>query len=78
MKAPKFDSIIDKQRLRRFDKSNPPHMKNELIDQTIGSEEYDSPRFNSKSPDGNGSGDPRYFLFATKPIEAKKTKLKFL
>jgi hypothetical protein len=78
LKAPKFDNMIDRQRLRRFDKSNPPFKKNEMIDQTIDSVEYESPRSNSPSPDKDGSGDPRFYLFAQKPIEAKKTKLKFL
>ena len=32
MKAPRFDKMIDRMRLRRFDKSNPPQKKQERVE----------------------------------------------
>jgi hypothetical protein len=56
--------MIDKMRLRRFDMSNPPQKSIDIVNQSFDSVDYDSPRSNSKSPKGDNTSDPRYFLFA--------------
>ena len=78
IKAQRFENMIDKMRLRRFDMSNPPQKSIDIVNQSFDSVDYDSPRSNSLSPKGDNPSDPRYFLFAQKPVEAKKVKLKFL
>jgi hypothetical protein len=47
IKAPRFENMIDKMRLRRFDMSNPPQKSIDIVNQSFDSMDYDSPRSNS-------------------------------